>query len=150
MIFPLFYQDEFFSGPEPESMVASACLLSLLGPDNYLTIHILQDSYILSRIISRPSQTSRPALIDLNVDLGPLVVCLCPSQMFWLGVMITQLTKLFEAYNTVQKAEEQVEDDYGPNNLVLSRGGHFVLTQFNVHFRHRIVFLVGSGISSSC
>eukprot|EP00108_Taenia_solium_P005632 TsM_000502000 transcript=TsM_000502000 gene=TsM_000502000 len=109
-------KDEFFSGPEPESMVASACLLSLLGPDNYLTIHILQDSSILSRIISRPSQTSRPALVDLNVDLGPLVVCLCPSQIFWLGVMITQLTKLFEAYNTVQKAEEQVEDDYDLNN----------------------------------
>ncbi|KAL5109117.1 hypothetical protein TcWFU_006704 [Taenia crassiceps] len=110
-------KDEFFSGPEPESMVASACLLSLLGPDNYLAIHILQDSPILSRIISPPSQTSRPALVDLNIDLGPLVICLCPSQMFWLGVMIAQLKKLFEAYNTMQKAGKQVEDDYGPNNL---------------------------------
>ncbi|CDS43273.1 autophagy protein 2 B [Echinococcus multilocularis] len=110
-------KDAFFSGPEPESMVASACLLSLPGPDNYLTIHVLQDSTILPRIISRPSQISRPTLVDLNVDLGPLVACLCPSQIFWLGAMVTQLTKLFEAYNTVQKARKQVEEDYGLNNL---------------------------------
>ncbi|VDM33400.1 unnamed protein product [Hydatigera taeniaeformis] len=142
--------DGFFSGPEPESMVASACLLSLLGPDNYVALHIRHDSTILSRIISSSAQTSSPTLIDVNVDLGPVVACLCPTQIFWLGAMVTQLTKLFQAYNTVQKARHQVDGNSTPSNMDSSDPKAGPLVDLDISVEDDSMTSIDSNMFRSC
>ncbi len=98
-------------------MVASACLLSLPTDQNYANI-CLRDPSLLSQILttstdgSSPgplahSQRCRPTLVDVNIDVGPVVACLCPSEMFWLGLMTTQLTTLYNTYAADKYGEVQ-------------------------------------------
>ena len=94
----------------PNKLIASACLLTLLDSKNYLAVQLLHDSGLFSNLISGSPQNVRPALVDINFEVGPIVTCLCPSQLFWLSAMVTQVTKLFEAYQIVKNATKPDND----------------------------------------
>lgn len=93
-------------------MVASACLLSFPSKQNYARI-CFRDPALLSQMLSpsplpsnttivgssRAPSSSQPTLVEMHLDVGPAVACLCPSEVFWLGLMASQLTALYEAYS---------------------------------------------------
>ncbi|KAM7535501.1 hypothetical protein Aperf_G00000103607 [Anoplocephala perfoliata] len=102
---------EWLLGPDAESMLASACLLSLPSEENYLTLQILhtRDRFSVMSI--------HPTLIDFSADLDCIFAALCPSQLFWLKATVTQLTKYFEAFCALQSDGNQEDTGSNANTL---------------------------------
>ena len=101
------YQD-----PLPNTVIASACLLSFPFSNSYVAVQLLHDSSLFSYLVSGSPQFALPTVVDLNFELGPAVACLSPSEVFWLSAMITQITKLFEAYSVVKNAAKADDDSH--------------------------------------
>ncbi|VDD75801.1 unnamed protein product [Mesocestoides corti] len=127
---------DVYSGPTPESMIASACLLRLPTSHNYCNI-CLRDPSILSQILSSESTSpsARPTLVDLSIDLGPVVACICPSAVFWLTLTVTQLTTLYNTYLAGRyndRSLDKPEDDLHKSNFgLIDSGQPFSLNRRN-------------------
>lgn len=106
MLFGYFLlKDGYVIGPDAQSMIASACLLSLPSDKNFITLHILhaRDCSSVMNI--------RPTLVDLSADIDCVFSALCPSQIFWLKACITQLNKYFKAYSILQTDESGASNE---------------------------------------
>ncbi|VDL57957.1 unnamed protein product [Hymenolepis diminuta] len=101
-------------GPDVESMIASACLLSLPSSENYINLHILHNRDCSSVM------NIHPTLVDLYADFDYVFSALCPSQFFWLKATVIQLAKYFKAFSTFQSDESGVSRESEKNmNLEL-------------------------------
>lgn len=109
-------------------MVASACLLALPTDQNYANVCI-RDPVFLSQMlyttpssesVSKPANQTKqrssrgPTFVDMNIDLGPLVVCACPSELFWLQLMLRQLTSLADAFAADRR--RSAAEEFGNND----------------------------------
>ncbi|KAL7061041.1 hypothetical protein AAHC03_09981 [Spirometra sp. Aus1] len=154
----------FFIGPTAESMIASACLLTLPMEQNFVSV-CMRDPAFVSKMLSpttidnsasvpgtiasavpsdHPSNLSfgssgcgGPTLLDLSIDLGPLIVCACPSEFFWLHLMLTQLTSLWEAFAAGRWAQEDDSTSQSKNQVAAPVSAAVTMTTTTASPRHR-------------
>uniref|UniRef100_A0A0X3NUN8 Autophagy-related protein 2 n=1 Tax=Schistocephalus solidus TaxID=70667 RepID=A0A0X3NUN8_SCHSO len=149
----------FFIGPTAESMIASACLLTLPMEQNFASV-CMRDPGFVSKMLSSntgdysvdlpgtvaavptprhpPNQSfGGPTLLDLSIDLGPLIVCACPSELFWLHLMLTQLTSLWEAFAAGRWAVGDDSSSLGKKQSAATGAATVTMTTATVSPRHQ-------------
>nr|VZH94921.1 unnamed protein product [Spirometra erinaceieuropaei] len=154
----------FFIGPTAESMIASACLLTLPMEQNFVSVCMRDPAFVSKMLSPTTSDNSAsvpgtiasavpsdhpsnlpfgssgcggPTLLDLSIDLGPLIVCACPSELFWLHLMLTQLTSLWEAFAAGRWAQEDDSTSQSKNQVAAPVSAAVTMTTTTASPRHR-------------
>nr|CDS33747.1 autophagy protein 2 B [Hymenolepis microstoma] len=133
--------NDYALGPDAESMIASACLLSLPSSENYITLNVLHNRHCSSVM------NIHPTLADLNVDFDSIFSAICPSQIFWLTATVIQLSKYFEAFSILQSDESRASTDL-EKNLNLELPSSFLNTP--IATEPKMVTPVGTPMFRSC
>ncbi|KAG5447370.1 hypothetical protein CSKR_113412 [Clonorchis sinensis] len=112
--------------PTEENMVASAKLLTLTGVHTarvsvrcpLFSLNQTRPTEAQGDINSPEPQPSNPwSLFELRIhlDLGAIVACVCPSQFYWLQLLVGRLSHIWNKYTEQVTSERTVQQFPAPN-----------------------------------
>ncbi|GAA55236.1 autophagy-related protein 2 homolog B, partial [Clonorchis sinensis] len=112
--------------PTEENMVASAKLLTLTGVHTarvsvrcpLFSLNQTRPTEAQGDINSPEPQPTNPwSLFELRIhlDLGAIVACVCPSQFYWLQLLVARLSHIWNKYTEQVTSERTVQQFPAPN-----------------------------------